>query len=197
MHTVWVFITDCGDSAVTVPLALLTLVFVIAAGAQRLAVGWVLTIGGCAGAIAVLKLAFGGCGQRISIAHIVSPSGHTAMSAVVYGSLALLLGTALPPRYRRAVLLAAIVGVVGIALSRVVLHEHSVAEIVVGFAVGAGAVAVFRAILAREKPPALALSWFVVSIVALITLMHGTRWMIEPVLQAIAEAFRISQPWCG
>lgn len=197
MHTVWVFITDCGDSAVTVPLALLTLVFVIAAGAQRLAVGWVLTIGGCAGAIAALKLAFGGCGQRLAIAHIVSPSGHTAMSAVVYGSLALLLGTALPPRYRRAVLLAAIVGVVGIALSRVVLHEHNVAEIVVGFAVGAGAVAVFRAILAREKPPALALSWFVVSIVALITLMHGTRWMIEPVLQAIAEAFRISQPWCG
>lgn len=197
MHAIWVFVTDCGDSAVTVPLALLALIFLLMAGARRLALFWLLTIGGCAGAIALLKLAFGVCGQRIAIAHIVSPSGHTAMSAAVYGSLALLVGAALRPRYRRLLLFAAAIAVVGIALSRVVLHEHNVAEIVLGLIVGGTAVAVFHAVLAFEETPALPLGWFVLSIVALIAAMHGARWMVEPVMQALARALRLAEPWCG
>jgi membrane-associated phospholipid phosphatase len=196
LHAIWVFITDCGDSAVTIPLALLTLIFLLMAGARRLALFWLLTIGGCAGAIALLKLAFGACGQRIAIAHIVSPSGHTAMSAAVYGSLALLVGTALPPRYRRLLFFAAAIAVVGIALSRVVLHQHNAAEIVLGLIVGGTAVAVFRTLLSHEEAPALPFGWLVLSIVALIAVMHGARWMVEPAMQVLARTLRLAEPWC-
>jgi hypothetical protein len=56
---IWDFVTDFGDSAVTVPLALLTLFFLIAASPPRITLGWVLAIGGCAVSIGVLKIISG------------------------------------------------------------------------------------------------------------------------------------------
>jgi hypothetical protein len=85
LHTIWVFITDCGDSAVTLPLALLVLIFLVVARQRHLGCAWLLTIGGCAVVIGMLKLAFGACGADFAGGHIVSPSGHTAMSTAVYG----------------------------------------------------------------------------------------------------------------
>jgi membrane-associated phospholipid phosphatase len=196
LPAIWSFVTDFGDSAVTVPLALLTLVFLVSAGQQRLALGWILTIGGCAVAIGILKLIFGACGPLLPIAPITSPSGHTAMSAAVYGSLALLLGGRLSPRGRAALNIVAWLMIVGIALSRVALHEHTPAEIAIGLIVGAGAIAISRAILGREEPPVLPLGWLVLSGVGAIALMHGTRWAIEPSLHRLAGSLRLMLPWC-
>ena len=196
MSAIWNFVTDFGDSAVTVPLALLTLMVLGAAGQRRLALGWVLAIGGCAVAIGALKLVFGACGPHLSIADIVSPSGHTAMSAAVYGSLALLIGARLTPGRRRLVLAAAVVAVLAIALSRAMLHDHSPAEIVVGLMVGAGAVAVFRVALGRREAPRLPLGWLLLGGGALVAALHGTRWMIEPAVHRLAWDFRLVLPWC-
>jgi membrane-associated phospholipid phosphatase len=196
LPAIWSFVTDFGDSAVTVPLALLTLVFLVSAGQQWLALGWVLTIGGCAAAIAMLKLIFGACGPLLPLAPITSPSGHTAMSAAVYGSLALLLGARLSPRGRAALNIVAWLGIVGIALSRVALHEHTPAEIAIGLIVGTGAMAMSRAILGREEPPVLPLGWLVLSGVGAIALMHGTRWAIEPSPHRLAGSLRLMLPWC-
>jgi membrane-associated phospholipid phosphatase len=196
LHAIWLFVTDCGDSAVTVPLALLTLVFLIGAGARRIARGWVLAIGGCAVAIALLKLVFGACGQRIPLGHIVSPSGHTAMSTAIYGSLSLLVAAGLAPRRRIAVYAAASVAIIGIALSRVVLHEHNLPEVATGWVVGAGAIAFFRSSLRPENIPAVPLGWLLLCGVLLIAVMHGTRWMIEPAVHRLAWDFRLALPWC-
>jgi membrane-associated phospholipid phosphatase len=196
LHAFWWFITDFGDSAVTVPLALLTLGFLVAAGDRRIALSWVLAIGGCAAAIGMLKLGFGACGQRIPLGHIVSPSGHTAMSRAIYGSLALLAGARLPPGRRRALHAAAALAVMGIAMSRLVLREHDPAEIVLGGIVGAVAVMFFHRALRREKPPALRLGWLLACGAGLVAVMHGTRWMIEPVAQRLAWDFRLILPWC-
>jgi hypothetical protein len=56
LHTIWVFITDCGDSAVTLPLALLVLIFLFVARQPRLGYVRIVTIGGATVAIGVLKL---------------------------------------------------------------------------------------------------------------------------------------------
>ena len=197
MPAIWGFVTDFGDSAVTMPLALLTLVFLTAAGRQRLALGWVLTIGGCAAGIAVLKLIFGACGSLVPIASITSPSGHTAMSAAVYGSLALLIGGRLQLSGRAALNIVAWLAIVGIALSRVVLHEHTPAEVLVGLIVGGGAIAISRPIIGREEPPpGLPLGWLMLGGIAVIAIMHGTRWAIEPSLHRLAVDFRLALPWC-
>ena len=196
MPAIWNFVTDFGDSAVTVPLALVTLVFLVAAGQRRITLGWVLAIGGCAIAIGALKLVFGACGPRFSILDIASPSGHTAMSTAVYGALALLIGARVSASRRYALYAVAAVAVVGITLSRVALHDHTPAEIALGFVVGAGAVAAFRALLGHHQAPALPLGWLLLCGGGLVAVMHGTRWMIEPAVHRIAWDFRLALPWC-
>lgn len=196
MAAIWNFVTDFGDSAVTVPLALLTLVFLAAGRQSRVAFDWVLAIGGCAVAIGVLKLVFGACGSRESITAIVSPSGHTAISTAVYGSLAVLIGARLRPARRHVLYIAAAVAIVIIGVSRIALDDHTPAEVVLGLVVGASAVALFRARLADRQVPSLPLAWLLLCGGGLVALMHGTRWMIEPAVHRLAWDFRLALPWC-
>ena len=196
MSPVWNFITDFGDSAVTLPLALLVLIFLFAAGSRRLAFAWMLGIGGCGAVIGMLKIVFGACGHELPIIHLISPSGHTAMSTAVYGSLALLVGARQPPGQRWMILTAAAIVIVGIGVSRVVLHDHSRSEIALGFAVGVSAAALFHAGLRRYAAPALPLGWLLVSGMILVAVMHGVRWMIEPAVQRLALDFRLDLPFC-
>jgi membrane-associated phospholipid phosphatase len=193
---VWNFITDFGDSAVTLPLALLVLIFLFAAGSRRLALAWMLAIGSCGAVIGALKILFGACGHELTFVHLTSPSGHTAMSTAVYGSLALLIGARLPLGQRRTILAATAIVIVGIAVSRVALHDHSRSEIALGFAVGVGAAALFRAALRRYAAPALPLGWLLIGGGVLVAVMHGTRWLIEPAVHRLALDFRLDLPFC-
>lgn len=192
----WDFITDFGDSAVTLPLALLILTVLAMAREHRLARDWALTIAGCGAAIVALKLVFGACGSRAGFPGILSPSGHTAISTAVYGGLAVLVGAALPRGRRLPLHLAAAFLIGGIAVSRLVLHRHDAAEIVAGLAVGIAAVALFAATL-RSQKPVLPLAWLALAGLASVALMHGTRWMVEPALHDAAGFLRLAVPWCG
>jgi membrane-associated phospholipid phosphatase len=196
LHSIWVFVTDCGDGAVTLPLALLTLVFLFAARQHRMALAWTLTIGGCAAAIGVLKLVFGACSHRLTMLQIHSPSGHTAMSTAIYGSLALLIGASLPPHPRWAVRWAAALLIAAIAGSRLVLREHVLPEIEIGLIVGLAAIAGFRAMQQRWPSPVLPIGWLAVGGGAIIAVMHGTRWMVEPAVHDLSVLFRLILPWC-
>ena len=196
LHSVWRFITDFGDTAVTVPLAVLMTAFLLAAKAWRLAVGWAVAITICAGVIGGLKIVLGTCFHAIAGMGLSSPSGHTAMSTVVYGSLALLVRGRFPARLRYPIYLGTTLAVVAIAASRVVLHEHNLPEIVIGFAVGAAAVALFASLSGRHEPPNLPLRWLAVCGLVLVAALHGTRWQIEPVLHRLAEWFRVHLTVC-
>ena len=55
----WKFVTDFGDTAVIVPLALLMACSLATVKEPRLAAGWCLAILGCAAAVGLLKLASG------------------------------------------------------------------------------------------------------------------------------------------
>jgi membrane-associated phospholipid phosphatase len=196
MTALWVFVTDCGDSAVTLPLASLVLVFLLFSREWRLARFWLLAIGGSAGVIAALKLAFGGCGHPLTPFAIVSPSGHSALSAAVYGSLALLVGAGLERRRRTALYVVAVFLIIGVALSRVVLRDHNLAEIAIGMAVGSGGAAVFGVALSGGRAPTLPLGWLLLGAAAIVAVMHGTRWMIEPAVHRLAWDLRFAWPWC-
>jgi membrane-associated phospholipid phosphatase len=196
VFSIWDFVTDFGDSAVILPLSALVLGFLWTVGQRRVAIAWVVGIGAAAAVIAAFKLVFGACGSAIAIAHIASPSGHTAMSTAVYGSLAVLIGGRFPPRCRSVLALAAAIVIVAIGWSRVVLHDHSRAEILVGFLVGVGALLLFRALLGRDAAPPLPLKWLLLCGAVLVAVMHGTRWMVEPAIHRLAWDFRLVLPWC-
>jgi membrane-associated phospholipid phosphatase len=192
--SVWDFVTDFGDSAVAVPLALLVFMFLWAARARRTALGWALATGGCAATMGALKVLFTACGPEF--ADITSPSGHTAMSVVVYGGLAMLIGARLPTGRRRIVLITAGVAIVGISLSRWVLRDHTGAEIAIGFGVGTVALVFFRLWLGRDGAPALPLKCLALCAAVLIAVMHGVRWKIEPTVHRLAWDIRAVLPWC-
>jgi len=82
------------------------LCFLAATRQPRLAIGWAIAILGCAAVISGLKLVLDACGNPLASAGLASPSGHTAMSAVVYGGFAAVIGTRLA-RPARAALIAA------------------------------------------------------------------------------------------
>jgi membrane-associated phospholipid phosphatase len=196
LHRLWVLVTDCGDTAVTLPLALLVLVFLVGVRERRLAFYWVLMVLACGAAIGALKLVFGACTSRFGFLEIVSPSGHTAMSTAIYGSLALLVGASVRGPGRWAAYLAAAVLIAGIAVSRVMLQIHDAPEVVVGLIVGIGAAAGFRATLRHGPAPHLPVAWLALAGLAVAVAMHGTHWMVEPAVRHLAGSFRLVLPWC-
>ena len=76
-------------------------------------------------------------------------------------------------------------------MSRLTLERHTLPEVALGLLVGAGGVALFGAALRRREAPTLPLFWLLLCGAAIIVVMHGTHWMIEPVLRADCR----SAPW--
>ena len=198
MQPIWHFLTDFGDTAVTVPLAVVMGGFLLAAMQPRLAIGWALAIMGCAGVMAALKLALAVCGSHPHPGSgLRSPSGHTAMSIAVYGGFAAILGATLQRPARELVIGGTAIFVSAIALSRVILGYHSPIEVAVGFVVGMSTLAIIVAIVARERPQRLPFGWLAAAVLVVFTLAHGTRWPAEQAIHRIARWFDIVPPWCG
>jgi membrane-associated phospholipid phosphatase len=194
--SIWSFITDLGDTAVTVPLALLMLCFLVAARRPRLAIGWAVAILGCAGVIGGLKLVLDACGNPIAGAGLASPSGHAAMSAVVYGGFAAVIGANLAAPARAAVIAGAAALIIAMPLSRIVLHVHTPIEVVVGLVVGLAAVAIIvvTATIRGERLPVL---WLAAAAILVAMLFHRDRWPTERAIHHLAGWFDVLRPWCG
>ena len=193
MQAIWTFVTDFGDTAVTVPLAALMGCFLVAARQQRLAVGWALAIVGCAGAIGGLKLVLAACGYSLGVPGQASPSGHTAMSVAVYGGYAAATAANLARPARELVVAGAAMLVIGIALSRVIVSGHSPLEVWIGLAVGVAALGLFVAVVVRYHRGTLPIRWLLLPALAVALVFHGDRWPAE---RAIGHLVDILRPWC-
>jgi len=193
------FVTDLGDTAVTVPLAVLVMVFLGGLRQPRLALAWGATILACAGTVGALKLVLAACGARYGVAGMASPSGHAAMAAAVYGGFALLVANSLTRTARRAVYAGAAVLVLAIAVSRLVLRLHAIAEVAVGLAIGVSTLVLLRLVFAASRRAVLPVRWLVAAALVVIAVTHGTRWNAEGTIHGLAGSrlVRIVLPWCG
>ena len=80
-------VTNFGDQAVVVPLAVgIALIFALS-GWRRGALAWTAAIGSTLSLILFLKLRFFACDHLLTEARPGNPSGHTAAAAAVYGGL--------------------------------------------------------------------------------------------------------------
>ena len=190
------FYSDFADGAILFPLgAAVPLIFGII-GQRRAAIAWTVAIG-CVWAVTlVLKLT----GYTIaamfpvsifSTIDLVTPSGHVASAAAIYGGLVGLLLSGPGTLVRRSVLASIAVALV-IGATRVLLGKHSLSEVLVGTTVGVAgaaglALAAGTAIEGRARLPVL------VTIALLIVTFHGdhSSWE-EPIRDA---AFRFIQVW--
>lgn len=195
MTQFWWFITDLGDSAVTLPLATLVLAWLAFAQRDwRAARAWAAGVVACGLAMTVLKLGFQSCGH-LWLERLASPSGHTAMSAAVYGGLGLLACREAVGWRRPGLAVVFAILVVLIAASRVVLDAHTWPEVLVGLAVGAASAGLMRRLLGDgiHCLGAARLAGIAV-IVALV--LHGGHWPIEGHLRQIAAWVQGIVPAC-
>jgi hypothetical protein len=134
-----VALTDFGDLAVLLPLAAAMLIWLLFYF-SRAAPSWVIALGFCAVLTALSKIVFYGCPPA---GDMHSPSGHTSLSVLVYGALAL-AAAAGRPGPRRALMLGAGLGLIlAIAVSRLLLDAHSLPEVGLGLIIGTVSLVLF------------------------------------------------------
>jgi membrane-associated phospholipid phosphatase len=197
LHPIWNFLTDFGDTAVTVPLALLMVCFLLAAKEPLLGAGWGLAIIGCAGAIGALKIVLVACAHSFAVPGLSSPSGHIAMGTAVYGGFAAVFATTLARPAREAVITGAALLIIGIARSRIILGVHSPVEVAIGFAIGLAALGAILVVVTQFRPARLPVVWLAAAALAVAMLFHGQRWPAEQVVHHLAGRFNFLWLWCS
>ena len=127
---------------------------------------------------------------------MINPSGHAAMSTMIYGALAIVLGAGLSGWRRWAVYGVFILLIVAIAVSRPILHAHNPEEVLAGFLVGLGAVAIFWRLKGPVQPGVLRVSRLALVALLLVVAMHGTRWPIEEQIRSLVALIQAGIPQC-
>jgi membrane-associated phospholipid phosphatase len=180
-------LTDLGDLAVLLPVALSIFVWLAASAAWRPAAAWILALGICIAGTGVLKVLFFVCPPAASL-H--SPSGHTSLSTLVYGGLALLLAARGNQFQRAAAVIAGFSLVAAIAVTRVALNSHTVLETVIGVVVGALALVAFGAGYFARGGTMAPLRPLILTIAIVLIALHGQQLHAEELLRAIGEHLR-------
>jgi membrane-associated phospholipid phosphatase len=139
----------------------------------------------------VLKLCFLPCGHLIPEWQLHSPSGHAAASFAAYGGFAVLESRLRTLRWQRVLILTSGLAFAAlIAASRVVLHAHTLPEVLLGSAVGLAVPAILlwriksfsRGTIA--KPLLLALFLPLI----LLIVFHGKTLPVEGLIASVAQS---------
>jgi membrane-associated phospholipid phosphatase len=178
------FLTNFGDAAVLAPLAAAVLFWLFGIAGRRLAIVWGEALLLAAGSTALLKILLFACGSPG--AALESPSGHASMSTLVYGGLALIVGSESAAWPRLAAGAAGAAAVVAIALTRLLVGGHSLSEVAVGLAIGGAALLFFARSYLAERHDGRQI-WPLLAAAAILALaLHGHISALEPVWHRVA-----------
>jgi membrane-associated phospholipid phosphatase len=185
------FITDFGDQAVLLPLAAAVALIFLLSGWRRGAFAWTVAVGATLGTILLLKLAFLACGHLLPRSGLVSPSGHTAAAAVVYGGLAgIVMRSVTSNKYwlLACTLAVALLCAVVFGATRLRLGVHTMPEVMAGGMIGVGG-AVSSTALAGIPSPAVRPSHVLGVGLVILLLLHGAHLPAEDAIRSAAFTF--------
>jgi undecaprenyl-diphosphatase len=177
---IWSAITDLGDLAVLAPIAAIVIIWLAATMRWQALAAFALSVGVCLSVTVVLKLLF--LSGTLSLPGLHSPSGHASASIAIYGDLAVLTGLALRGWARLATLAATAALLGAIAISRVSLHVHSVADVVLGSTIGLVCIVLF---LGLHRPQAMRrseLGCLCAAVAVTAILLHGRQFPSSTIL---------------
>jgi hypothetical protein len=109
----------------------------------------------------------------------------------------MLLGPSLPRPLRVTLDVAGVLIVAAIAMSRLMLGDHDVTEVMVGLAIGLAALAGFRRALLAQGAVILPVVWLAGAATVVIAVFHGVRWPTERAVHALVQLLHLALPWCG
>ncbi|AFJ45609.1 phosphatase PAP2 family protein [Shimwellia blattae] len=183
----WSSVTFLGDSTLLLPSAALLFVAALFSSRRQVAWQWALAFGVTGAIVCSSKLAFMGWGIGIRALDFTGFSGHTALSACFWPVFLWLVCSRLLPRFRHlgAVLGYGVAATVGI--SRLMIHVHSPAEVVAGFALGCTASAAFLLWQRRVSLALLSgLGLAAALVVPMVILTTGSKAPTQSLLENIA-----------
>lgn len=107
-----------------------------------------------------------------------SPSGHSAISAYLYGSIALMLVASSRSLFARALAAGCAALAMVIAVSRFEIGGHSRSEVLLGLAFGGACALLFKSRFTRLKRPAVATT--ALAVVAGVVVTGAFCWLLAP-----------------
>jgi membrane-associated phospholipid phosphatase len=186
--------TDFGDPAVLLPLSGAILIWLLAAHPAQGTLWWLAAVVVCTAGTALLKIYFFVCPVG---GEVVSPSGHTSFSTLVYGALAVIVAAKMKFGWRQAMVLApGILCILAVAVSRFALGVHSFPEVVLGILLGIASLGLFTRAYLRLPPTDAPLRPLLVAVVLLAAVLHGQELHAEPLLHALSSYLRIGSFGC-
>jgi membrane-associated phospholipid phosphatase len=129
-------IANLGYVGVALPIAGILVVWLCTHRRWYTAAGCAAAVVGCSACIFLLKLAFFMGDLRLPALGLQNPSGHSAVGAVVYGSLAWIVSREIPGWPGRALLLLTCAGVAAIGASLYVIGSHTLPDVLAGLTLG-------------------------------------------------------------
>jgi membrane-associated phospholipid phosphatase len=186
LESLWVHVTELGDSAVLLPLALVIVLW-LRVHCWRVAAVWAALF--CVdGAVVVLsKLLFMGWGLHPAGLDFTGLSGHSALSMLVFPTLGQLLGAGRRASLRWALPLLGALLAAAIVVSRVKTHFHTPIEAALGGLWGAGLAIVALWHLPRERINIHRGAWFLPAAILLpLILSYGQIFPSYKLLENIA-----------
>lgn len=198
----WSTLFHLGDLALTLPTGIAIAAWLLAARAWRAALGWLLAYGLALGLVAATKIAFLGWATGVPALDFKAVSGHAAGYTATFPTLCWLLTQRAPPALRYGAMLAALA--LGLVVVAALVHtgEHTPAEAVAGWLVGALACAC-AASLAADAPaptPASALPYAALAFGLTAWVLHSVSvgyWMIKVALALSGNHYPYSWDRCG
>lgn len=136
------WITNLGDAALLLPLALACAMWLHAAD-RRESLRWLAVLAVGMTLVGASKILYAGCGVEIPSVQFRVISGHTMLAAAVWTvAIALVAGSA-RARWHRAGAVAGLLLAATIGVGRVVEDAHTPIEVVVGWLLGGGIALLF------------------------------------------------------
>ncbi|WP_413725057.1 phosphatase PAP2 family protein [Sodalis sp. RH16] len=133
----WHWLTFFGDTMLLLPCAVIIVALLLwKAETRRTSLQWLLLIGAAGAIVIVSKLAFLGWGIGSRAYDFTGFSGHSALSASIWPVLIWILASRASRRFRLAAVAFGYLLALAIGVSRVILHAHSVSEVIAGLALG-------------------------------------------------------------
>lgn len=152
-------------------------------------------VGLCVAATALLKIYLYACPPAPDL---VSPSGHSSLSVLIYGAIALVIGVQYSGWLRAVILVAGASLIVAIAGSRLWLNAHSAPEVAVGVVIGIATLALFAAHYLPSRTEGKWLRPFILSVIVIAVIFHGQELRAEAFLHAISRHLHLrSNAWVG
>jgi len=186
-------LTDFGDAAVLLPLSIVILLWMLIHHGRTVSVSWVIAVSLCVGATTLLKIYFYACPPQ---PNLVSPSGHTSLSVLIYGAIALVIA-AEQRGWSRAVIFFSGTGlIVVIAGSRLWLNAHTAPEVAIGIVIGIATLTLFADRYGRSRTEGVSLSPFILLVVIVTAILHGQELRAEAFLHAISNHLHLKSIAC-